>query len=128
MKPCFQHLFCACSVGRLDDFQCCFGLWIHCYIFFLTVSVPNTLQRQVTQKPSVRCSFKESSHGQSYFIFQEQTHKPTESDHQALEGGRTKTSDSKASCTLEWVVSSLFFFSFHFPVCVLPALAITGII
>lgn len=83
----------------------------------------HTTETVDTQNPSVRCSFKESSHGQSFDSFisqQQQTNKPTESHYQPLNQVETKTSDSKASCSLEMglcfcCLLFLFLFSFLVP-------------
>lgn len=116
IKVCFIHLFCACSAGWLDSFNVVFQP-VDCHTFFLTMSILCTLQRQLTQNPSVRCSFKESSHGQSFDSLSPNNRQTslTES-HQPLNQVEQKHQILKASCSLEMGLASVVCcFCFCFP-------------
>lgn len=65
-EPCFKHVLCACSAGRLDGFQCCLSGEILFYFLFNNFHPKHTTEAADAQKSSVRCSLKESSHGHSF--------------------------------------------------------------
>lgn len=82
------------------------------YFLFNNFYPMHTTEATDTQKPSIRCSFKESSHGQSFDSFSPSDKQACRKSPPALESGGTKTWDSKASCTLEMglFLSCLFFY------------------
>lgn len=121
MKPCFKHLFCACSAGRLDNFQHCLCLYV---VFLFNNFCPkHATEAADTLKPSERCSFKESSHGQSFDSLSPNNRQTGPQQLTTSAGiGQNKNIRFKGFMHFRNNGSSplcLFFFPFQFQVCAL---------
>lgn len=113
MKPCFKHLFCAVSAGRLENCQCCLAYTLTVVSSFNNFCPKHAIEAADTQKPSDRCGFKESGHSRALILYLPTTDKQAlgkSSPAREGESGRTKTSDSKALCTGQMGLSSLSVF------------------
>ena len=131
MKACFKHLFCAVSAGWLENRQCCLTYMLPVMYLLLTISAPNTLQRQLTHKNlQAGVVLRRVATSRALILCLPRTDLGQSPPAREGESGRTKTSDSKPSCAGEMGLFLSVCFSFYpsqFQGCALPAVAVNGI-